>query len=154
MVAGKKLVCGCQGEEPAFDFKLGNCFDISVEGAIYHRSDLQLQLRRLSFGYKVFKKDFWGYFWDIFENIFEHCTYRTALCNIDIFILCRILVSIYRKAHISFSIPFIQSQIVKLMLAVVWNYTNIRSFYNITLSVKDPICCYKQSNWNRALGHQ
>ena len=30
----EKLVCGCQGEEPAFDFKLGNCFDISVEGTI------------------------------------------------------------------------------------------------------------------------
>ena len=57
LVAGKKLVCGCQGEEPAFDFKLDN-FVILVEGAIYHRSDLQLHLRRLSFGYKVFKKDF------------------------------------------------------------------------------------------------
>ena len=28
----EKLVCGCQGEEPAFDFKLGNCFVILVEG--------------------------------------------------------------------------------------------------------------------------
>ena len=62
----EKLVCGCQGEEPAFDFKLGNCFDISVEGAIYHRSDLQLHLRRLSFGYKVFRKDFCGISKDIF----------------------------------------------------------------------------------------
>ena len=40
LIFWEKLVCGCQGEEPAFDFKLGNCFDISVEGAIYHRSDL------------------------------------------------------------------------------------------------------------------
>ena len=70
----EKLVCGCQGEEPAFDFKLGNCFDISVEGAIYHRSDLQLHLRRLSFGYKVFKKDFWGYL-GIFLRIFLNIVY-------------------------------------------------------------------------------
>ena len=66
----EKLVCGCQGEEPAFDFKLGNCFDISVEGAIYHKSDLQLQLRRLSFGYKVFKKDFWEYLGIFFYEYF------------------------------------------------------------------------------------
>ena len=57
-----------------FDFKLGNCFDISVEGAIYHRSDLQLHLRRLSFGYKVFREDFWGYL-GIFLRIFLNIVY-------------------------------------------------------------------------------
>ena len=134
MVAGKKLVCGCQGEEPAFDFKLGNCFDISVEGAIYHRSDLQLQLRRLSFGYKVFKKDFWGYL-GIFLRIILNIVYRTAHCNIDTFILCRISFHLQKSTKKFFYSFYTVSNSQALACGSLELY-NIRSFYIITLSVK------------------
>ena len=134
-------------EEPAFDFKLGGCFIILVEGTIIIEANYSFNLGILALATGCLKRIFGNIFGNIIRNIFGHCTYRTAPCKYKHNYTVRISILIYRKADINFSILFtVSSELIYAFVSFkLYKYStgSIISRY----SVENQFCCYKQSNW-------